>query len=274
MNLKEVLEYHIKVSENVSFTIYSLIVALLIIIVTRLLIWGIKRILKRQEKRKYLDVGKSFTIYQIIKYTLWVIAISFILETLGFKITILLAGSAALLVGLGLGLQEIFKDIISGVFMLFEGNLKIGDILELEGMVGKVKEIGLRTSKMETRDNIIIVVPNSKFIIGNVINWSHIDTKTRFNVEVGVAYGSDVKLVEKVLLKCTEDNKDISQTPKPFVRFNNFGESSLDFQLFFWTIDSFGVENIKSQLRFSIDRAFKDNQITIPFPQRDVYLKK
>ncbi|MBN2521061.1 MAG: mechanosensitive ion channel [Bacteroidales bacterium] len=274
MNVKEILEYQIKVSENVSFTIYSLIVALLIIIATRLLIWGIKRILKRQEKRNHIEVGKSYTIYQVIKYSLWVIAITFILETLGFKITILLAGSAALLVGLGLGLQEIFKDIVSGVFMLFEGNLKVGDILELEGMVGKVKEVGLRTSKMETRDNIIIVVPNSKFITGNVINWSHIDTKTRFNVEVGVAYGSDVNLVEKVLLSCAEDNKNISQTPKPFVRFNNFGESSLDFQLFFWTVDSFGVENIKSQLRFSIDKAFRDNQITIPFPQRDVYLKK
>jgi small-conductance mechanosensitive channel len=197
-----------------------------------------------------------------------------ILDTLGIRLTLLLAGSAALLVGIGLGLQQVFKDIVSGFFLLFEGNLKVGDVVELEGDVGIVKEIGFRTTKIENRDNIILIIPNSKFIGENVINWSHIEQKTRFSVDVGVAYGSDVELVKKVLLECARDHQEVTEYPKPFVRFDDFGNSSLDFQLFFWTDNAFRVENIKSDLRFAIDKKFRENKITIPFPQRDVHIKK
>ena len=150
----------------------------------------------------------------------------------------------------------------------------MGDIVEIqENIVGRVIEIGLRTSKIETRDNIIMVVPNSKFVTDIVINWSHIEKKTRFHVDVGVAYGSDVEKVTKALLKCAEDQKNISPSPKPFVRFNDFGNSSLDFQLFFWTTDTFNVESIKSEIRYKIDAAFRKNDIQIPFPQRDIHIK-
>ena len=142
-----------------------------------------------------------------------------------------------------------------------------------DGEIGKVKEITFRTTKIETRDNIILIVPNSKFLDSNVINWSHIQKRTRFYVQVGVAYGSDVELVEKVLLESTNNHKDISKTPKPFVRFYDFGSSSLDFQVYFWTDKSFEVENIKSDLRFEIDKQFRKNKIQIPFPQRDVHIK-
>jgi len=273
MTLKEILEYKIAITDEFAINLSSILIVILIIVATRIVNWLFKRIFKRQEKKDRIDVGKSHTLFQIIKYTIWVIAISLILETLGFKITILLAGSAALLVGLGLGIQEIFKDIVSGIFILFEGHLKVGDVLELDGMVGIVKEIGLRTSKLETRDKIIVIVPNSKFITGNVVNWSHIDTKTRFSVEVGVAYGSNARKVEDVLIHCAKNNKSISNKPEPFVQFKNFGESSLDFELFFFTNESFIVENIKSQLRFDIKEAFNKNNIEIPFPQRVVYSK-
>jgi small-conductance mechanosensitive channel len=150
----------------------------------------------------------------------------------------------------------------------------VGDVVELEGDVGIVKEIGFRTTKIENRDNIILIIPNSKFIGENVINWSHIEQKTRFSVDVGVAYGSDVELVKKVLLECARDHQEVTEYPKPFVRFDDFGNSSLDFQLFFWTDNAFRVENIKSDLRFAIDKKFRENKITIPFPQRDVHIKK
>jgi small-conductance mechanosensitive channel len=275
MKFKEILEYSLVNTENFNITVYNLMATIVILVITRILIGIIHKIFRRKIfTNNNIDVGKSHSIYQLTKYILWVIAIVLSLETVGIKITFLLAGSAALLVGLGLGLQQVFKDIVSGLFLLFEGNLKINDVVELDdGEIGKVKEITFRTTKIETRDNIILVVPNSKFIDGNVINWSHIQKRTRFYVQVGVAYGSDVRLVEKVLLDCVAKQKDISKSPKPFVRFNDFGNSSLDFQIYFWTDRSFEVENIKSDLRFEIDKQFRENKIQIPFPQRDIHIR-
>jgi len=275
MNFKDILEYALIRTDKFTISVYSLLVTIVILLATRVLIGIIHKVFKRKiYSNPNIEIGKSHTIYQLIKYLLWIIAILFCLETVGIKITFLLAGSAALLVGLGLGLQQIFKDIVSGLFLLFEGNLKVNDIVELDDEVGRVKEISFRTTKIETRDNIILVIPNSKFIDGNVINWSHIQKRTRFYVQVGVAYGSDVEMVKKVLLECAENHNDISKSPKPFVRFYNFGDSSLDFQLFFWTERAFEVENIKSDLRFDIDKKFRENKIQIPFPQRDVHIIK
>lgn len=185
----------------------------------------------------------------------------------------MLAGSAALLVGLGFGIQQIFNDLVSGIILLFEGNLKVGEIIQLENdIVGKVTMIGLRTSKIRTRDDITMIIPNSKFISDKVINWSQDQSTTRFQVEVGVAYGSDVELVTRLLLESAKENQAVETKPEPFVRFSDFGESSLNFQLLFWTNESFRCENVKSKLRYTIDRKFRENNVQIPFPQRDVHL--
>jgi len=185
-----------------------------------------------------------------------------------------LAGSAALFVGIGLGLQEVFKDIISGFILLFGQNIKIGDVIEFNQMVGKVTEIGFRVSKIITRDDIDMIIPNSRFTNGDIINWSSNNELTRFHLNIGVAYGSDVKKVSRILYELAEKHDGIAKDPKPFVRFTNFGESSLDFELLFWSTKTFRIENIKSDLRYSIDDAFRKQGITIPFPQRDVHMKK
>lgn len=274
MKLRDILEYQLIKTESFTITTYTLLEVIIILIITWLLLWTIKKVFFGRIKSKRIDKGIGYSVYTILKYIIWVIAISLALDSIGVKITILIAGSAALLVGIGFGLQQFFKDLLSGVLLLFERSLKVGDVVQLEEIVGRVKEIGLRTSKIITRDNITVIIPNSKFVEDNVINWSAIDVLTRFHVEVGVAYGSDVKLVEKVLLDCAKAYKDIASDPTPFVRFNDFGESSLDFQLFFWTHNSFWVENIKSDLRFAIDKAFREHKIQIPFPQRDVHIKQ
>lgn len=273
MKLKDVLEYELIKTESFTITPYTLLEIVLVLVVTWLLLWTIKRIFFRRIKSKRIDKGIGYSVYTFLKYLVWIIAIVLILDSIGVKITILIAGSAALLVGIGFGLQQFFKDLLSGVLLLFERSLTVGDVVQLDEIVGRVKEIGLRTSKIITRDNITMIIPNSKFIEDNVINWSAINELTRFYVTVGVAYGSDVKLVEKVLLDCAKTHTDIAPDPKPFVRFNDFGESSLDFQLYFWTYNSFWVENIKSDLRFAIDEAFRKHKIQIPFPQRDVHMK-
>jgi small-conductance mechanosensitive channel len=274
MTLKEFLNYALIDKEDFDITVYEVLISLLVLVIASLLIRALSRIFRRREEGKFLDPGRSHAIFQVLKYVIWVAAILIAFETIGIKLTLLLAGSAALLVGLGLGLQEIFKDIMSGVAILFEGSLKVGDVVEIqEGLVGKVVEIGLRTSKIETRDNIVMVVPNSKFVTDIVINWSHIEKRTRFHVDVGVAYGSDVDKVTRILLECAQNQEKISSSPKPFVRFNDFGDSSLDFQLFFWSTETFRVEFIKSEIRYKIDAAFRAEGVHIPFPQRDVHIK-
>ncbi len=273
MDIKEFLNKQLITSDNLNITVYSIITAVFILILTEFIIWTIHRIFKKKIYPKpNIDIGKSHTIFRLLKYFLWIAAIFFVLQTIGIKLTILVAGSAALLVGLGLGLQEIFRDIVSGLILLFERNMKINDIVEVEEEIGKVKEIGFRTTKIETRDNIIHIIPNSKFITKEVVNWSHIEKRTRFSVDLGVAYGSDVQLVKKVLHDCAINHTKIAEKPDPFVRFNDFGDSALAFQIFFWTDESFYVENIKSDLRFEIDKKFKENNIRIPFPQRDIHV--
>lgn len=272
MSFRELLDYHLIQSEKISLTVSHVFVVFVILISTWLLLRLIQGIFHRAESKKRLDVGTSHAIFQIIKYILWIIAISLAFETVGLKITLLLAGSAALLVGLGLGLQQIFQDFISGITLIMEGTLKAGDIIQTaDGQVGRVKQINMRTSKVETRDNIILIVPNSKLINEVVVNWSHIEKKTRFNIEVGVAYGSDVELVRKVLLQCANEHDSVSSHPKPSVRFSDFSDSSLNFILLFYSLQTFRVEDIKSDIRFMIDAAFRENHIRIPFPQRDVH---
>ena len=274
MKLKDLLTYELISTEKITISVFNLIEIFIILAVTKLILWLIRKFLRRQAKMNRIELGTSHAIFQILRYIFWIAAIIMIFDTTGFEITFLLAGSAALLVGIGLGVQEVFKDLISGIFMLFEGNLKVGDIVELENnLVGKVIQIGVRTTKIETRDRVVLIIPNSSFISDRLINWSHMEKKTRFHVNVGVAYGSDVQKVTRILLSAAEEHPKIAKDPKPVVMFADFGESSLDFKLHFWTYDTFWVEIIKSDLRYTINQKFIENGVTIPFPQRDVHIK-
>jgi small-conductance mechanosensitive channel len=220
------------------------------------------------------EKGARASLYQLVKYLGWVIAISVGIKILGFNVTLLVAGSAALMVGLGFGLQNIFSDIISGLFMLFERKVKVGDIMEVDSIVGKLQTINLRASVLLTRDGYNIIVPNHKFITENVINWTHQAFDRRFHLEVGVGYDSDIDLVTAVLTKCAIGQKEVlkAEEHKPFVRLEEFGDSSLVFHLIFWTEDIFRVEQVKSELRYKIFKAFRENAIALPFPQRDIHI--
>ncbi len=272
MTINEFIQYKLIQTDKLSLTVYQVLVFLVILLITWFVLKVIKKIMNRRMRKKTAAASSMFAVFQMVKYIIWVLAIGIALETIGIKFNILIASSAALLVGIGLGLQQVFMDYVAGIIILVEGVLRVNDVVELEEVVGEVKHIGLRTSRVETRDDYVIVVPNHKFVNDLVVNWSHNRRQTRFYVEVGVAYGSDVRLVEKVLLDCASKSENIIKHPAPFVRFNNFGNSSLDFQLFFFTEDSFRVENTKSSLRFMIDDQFRKNGIKIPFPQRDVHI--
>ncbi len=272
MDLKSILDYKILSVGKIEINVTETLLVAVFFVVTILLLKIIWKFFNRRIRSGKIDKGSAIAIFSIIKYLFWTIFIISALDTFGVNLNLMLAGSAALLVGIGFGIQKIFNDLVSGIIILMEGNLKVGDVIQFENeLIGKVTSVGLRTSKIRTRDDIAMIVPNSMFINDRVINWSHNIGSTRFMVAVGVAYGTDVDLVTKLLLECTEGIPEIEQTPEPFVRFVNFGDSSLDFQLFFWLMDSFRNENIKSKLRYAINRKFNENNITIPFPQRDVH---
>lgn len=276
--MNDFLNYTIFERGTYQLTSGTLLTIVLIWLAVRILLFAIKRFLVRLFANAHGNATRAEEIYMLVKYFLWTVTIVIILELIGIQVTILIAGSAALLVGLGLGLQQIFQDLVSGIFILIEGTIKVNDIIELDGMVGKILSINLRTSKVLTRDGIMIIVPNHKFIVEKITNWTHNSESTRFKVEVGVAYGSDVERVREILLACAREHpRIINQTEpdsnSPFVRFVDFGDSALKFELFFWTNNIFQVEFIKSDLRFRIDKTFREQGVTIPFPQRDVHIK-
>jgi small-conductance mechanosensitive channel len=274
-SINSILDFKFFEYKDYQFDVAHFLLIIVVLLITRFLLFTVKTIIKRFVASEQLDVRNSQSFFLLFKYLIYVITVVIMLEIIGVKITILLAGSAALLVGIGLGLQQIFSDIISGIFLLVDGSVKIGDIMEVDTLVGKVTQINLRTSEILTRDGISIIVPNHKFITENVINWSHNAALTRFDVNVGVAYGTNPEKVREVLLQCAQEIKEISKSKNnvPSVRLTNFGGSSLDFQLLFWSKNVFLIENTKSDLRFIIANKFMENDIQIPFPQRDIHIK-
>ncbi len=272
--LEYLLNYKIVDFGSIYLTTEKLLVIVLIVIVTKALLLIFRRSLLKAKGLKDKDVGNLFAIIQIVNYVGWTISLIIILNTIGIKLTVLITSSAALLVGAGLGLQQTFNDFISGVILLIEGKTKVGDILQFDNDVVMLKEIGLRTSEGINRDNITIIIPNSKIINDKVINWSHQQKKTRFRIDVGVAYGSDVDLVIKVLEESALEHPDIFDKASVEARFIDFGDSSLNFQLLFYSKNIFRIERVKSDIRKIINRNFIKHNITVPFPQLDVYLKK
>ncbi|MPR33583.1 mechanosensitive ion channel family protein [Salmonirosea aquatica] len=274
--VRHFLDFELLKIKNYEITVFDILLIILLVTVARLLIWFISSLLRRGFfRRKQVDKGRQEAVIQLIKYLIYVVVIILSLEVTGIQLSLLLAGSAALLVGIGLGLQQTFNDLVSGLILLFEGSINIGDIVELDnGLVGRVTEVGLRTSKVETRDSIGIIVPNSKFINNNIINWSHNRSLTRFIIRVGVAYRNDPRHVEATLLASVQGHSEVAQNPMPIVRLNDFGNSGIVYELLFWTYSAWRIEHIKSEIRFVIFEKFRAEGIEIPYNQYDLNLKQ
>ena len=273
-NIQEFLEFELVHIGTYVISVFTIARIVLIIFTAAILLWIIKKALIRKNMVQKFDTGTAYAIYQIVKYFIWVIAFGLILETIGIRVTVLIAGSAALLVGVGLGLQQTFNDVISGVILLSERSIKIDDILEIDGDIVKIQDIGLRTSKGLNRDQISIIIPNSLITTNKVINWSHQTKHNRFRINIGVAYGSDIDLVSEVLKKSAMENVNVDKRDGVEVQLLDFADSSLNFQLLFYSDEIFRIEKIKSDIRKVIVRKFNENGIVIPFPQRDLHIKK
>ena len=259
-------------SHEVSFV--SLVVCLLIIFLSFTMArWG-ERIVDRALAKTHVELGVRNSLSRLSRYGVMAIGLMMALEAMGIGLNSLAAVGAVLMVGIGFGLQNVTQNFISGLIILLERPVKAGDLVQVHGITGKVVSIGLRATVVETRDEISVIVPNGQFISEQVVNESHSSGKMRLHVRVGVAYESDPRHVEKALIEVAKSHSKILSNPAPRVQFCDFGESSMDFILLSWTGDIWASEFTCSDLRFAVAAKFRELSITVPFPQRDLHIKK
>jgi len=268
--INNILNQSFQLTKEVEISVKNILLLLIILIVANLVLKLFQRIITRklQEDGKL----KFRPVFSYAKWLSYVIIVLITLHSFGVNVTGIFAASAALLIGIGLALQTLFQDIISGIFILVDQSVHTGDIIEIEGKIGRVEEIKLRTTRAVTIDNKVLVIPNHLYLTNSLYNWTQNGVTTRESITVGVAYGSDITLVKKILLQAANKHKQVIKDPKPTVLFTNFGDSSLDFKLVFTVDDSFTAFQIQSDLRFEVDRLFRENNISIPFPQRDIHI--
>jgi len=272
--MKEINEFLnediITFGENGHLSPKMILIIIVVFIITALILKVLKKLITRKLPED--DKPKFSSVFSFTRYFIYLVVILIAMDNMGINVTAIFAASAALLVGVGLALQTFFQDIISGIFILVDQSVHVGDIIEIDGKVGRVVEIKLRTTRAVTIDNKVLVIPNHKYLTSILYNWTENGTKTRESVSVGVAYGSDVELVKKILLEVANNHPAVLKKPEPIVLFMNFGDSSLDFKLVFTLNNSFEAIMPQSDIRFKINEMFQKHDITIPFPQRDVHV--
>ncbi|MCY4643880.1 MAG: mechanosensitive ion channel [Bacteriovoracales bacterium] len=258
-------------THHISFL--SIVVCLLIVFSFFTASRWIERIVGRALSRTSVESGVGHSLSRLSRYAMMGIGLVVALDAVGISLSSLATVGAVFMVGIGFGLQNVTQNFISGLIILIERPIKAGDLVQVQGVTGKVVGIGLRSTIVETRDEVSVIVPNAQFISEQVVNESHSSEKMRLCVEVGAAYGTDPNLVERALLEAARDHPKILSSPLPQVQFSSFGASSLDFKLFIWTRDIWGGDFILSDLRFAIEAKFREHSVIIPFPQRDLHIK-
>ena len=270
--IQNILNYSFEFSDQVHISVKAMLVVILAFFITNNLLRFIRKMINKRLEDG--DKGKFKTVFTFLRYFIYIFVIIITLESSGIEVSVLLAGSAALLVGLGLGLQTLFQDVISGIFILLDKSLHVNDIVEIDGKIGRIFEINLRTTRAVTIDNRVLIIPNHVFLTHSLFNWTQNGVQTTEILNVGVAYGSDVEKVKQLLLQVATEHPKVLRNPKPDVLFMDFADSALMFRLVFTIKDSFAQLKIKSDLRFAIDKKFREHKVQIPFPQRDVHVYK
>lgn len=271
--LKAFLEYEFFHIGKISVQVYNIFVIVFIVLITKILLRLFKGFITRKARQTQVDTGKAFAVYQIVEYLAYVIMVILILQSIGFSITLFLAGGTALFIGIGLGFQDLFRDIVAGFIILSERTVTVGDVVEVAGMVAQVKEIHLRTTTVYTRDDIVVIIPNTKLIREQVVNWSQNRLPTRFHVEIRVDYGFDARSVESTLLKSVKENKEVVAIPAPSVMLRDLNENYMVFHLYFFSRNLFRIERLKSDIRFEIERLFRQEGIRFALPKREISIK-
>ena len=221
----------------------------------------------------HLNPGAREAITTIVNYTFIFISTVILLQLWGLDLSSLTVFAGILGVGIGFGLQGIAKEFISGIIIIFERPIQVGDFVEVDNLTGTVKYINVRSTEILTLDQISIIVPNSRFLESEVINWSHRSSISRIKIPVGVAYGSDLTTVRTTLIQAAKEHSDVLLEPAPKVAFMGFGESAVNFNLLIWIKEPQKQLLIKSDIYFRIETMFRHRHIDIPFPQRDLHVR-
>ena len=274
------LNFNLIESKKFTLSFYHILVLVTIYFGTRMLLNIIKLyISKKFKSQAEFNAGTEFVYNQIAKYIVYLLALITALKALEIDVTLLLTGSAALLVGIGLGLQDVFKDMFSGIVLLVEGNVRVGDIVEIsnggktQAIVAKILKINVRTTQIETREGNVLIIPNAKLTQEFVENWSHGTELSRFIITLTVDYGTNTEMVSRLLKQAAFGHPKVKKTKPIDVRLSNFGTNGLDLELVFWAEQSWDANFYKSEIRFEIDRLFREYKITIPYPHNTVHIK-
>lgn len=245
-----------------------------IIVITFLLTkYFLKVITNLFSRRLTIDNRLKFnSLFVFFKYFIYAVVGIIIFQEMGISVTPLLAASTALLVGVGLALQTLFQDIISGIFILIDESIKVSDIIEFNDKVIRVEEIKLRTTRAVTIDNKMMIIPNHHFLTNSLYNWTQNNKQTNDSITIGVAYGSNVGLVRDLLKQAALENENVLSKLEPYVFFEDFGDSALVFRVRYAINNGFSSQITQSEIRFRINELFESNNISIPFPQRDIHV--
>jgi small-conductance mechanosensitive channel len=260
--------------QDVGITVSHLTVALLSILLSFLVSAILRAVLKKKVFRKLkIDAGLEYALLRFTHFTILILGVYIGLQTINIPLGALVGLFAVIGVGIGFGLQNLASNFTSGLILLLERPVKVGDRLEIDDVWGDVVQINLRTTVIRTPDDVSIIVPNSKLLDEYVINYSYGNPRIRLHVPVGVAYGSDVEKATALMRQAAEEHNQVMPQPAPKVWFREFGDSSLNLELLCWIPRAERKFDIISDLNMRIDRLFRENGVEIPFPQRDLHLR-
>jgi small-conductance mechanosensitive channel len=272
--IDKILNFTLFELNNTPVTLMSFVIFLLFMGVFAFLSSMLRRFLfKRVLNRFQIDKGMRYTLARMSQYTVMVIGVLISFQFIGIDLSSLAVIFGLLSVGIGFGLQNLTSNFISGLIVLFERPISVGDRVMVNDVEGDVTEINIRATKVRTVNNVSIIVPNSEFVSKDVVNYSHGDSTYRLDINVGVAYGSDLDTVLKALQEVAEENKNVMNHPKPDVHLTKFGDSAWDMQLRAWIPDVVDYPKVRNELNQAIVRKFREYEIEIPFPQRDLHVR-
>ena len=257
---------------SIEFSIMGFVYALIVLLLTHIIAQSWRHVFQQKLlARSGMVVGLQESLTTISVYVLWGLGVLVALNFIGLNTTTLAVAFGALGIGLGFGLQAIFNNFVSGIILLLERPIQVGDDIQVNDVWATVRKINVRSTIVQTYDNASLIIPNSDLISNQVTNWSFKDKRLRRNILVGVAYGSDIELVRQTLLEAADGTPRVLKQPKPDVVFKDFGDNALVFTLRFWTHIAYFL-SVETDVRFSIDRLFRERNIVIAFPQRDIHV--
>ena len=259
--------------QDTGITISHIVVAIVAVLVSLLVSRIARYMLSKRVFRRYgIDQGLEYALLRVTHYLIIVVGVYVGLKTINIPLGALVGLVAVLGVGIGFGLQNISSNFISGLILLFERPVKVGDRIEIGEVWGDVEVIKLRTTVVTTPDGVSIIIPNSKLLDNNLVNFYYSDRRTQLHVPVGVAYGSDIDRVTSILLAVAAEEEGVTDNPPPRVWFREFGSSSLDFELLCWIPDAAMKYTVIDRINRAVDAKFREEGVEIPFPQRDVHM--